>query len=91
MDLNLDTFGEMMDEFLEQKHIQVLLDIPEGTNDVIIKDNVGIGPVVHFYIILQGLCATFREFRHILDPALEENFIDETLQDVKKEILSKEE
>ena len=53
--MDIDKFGEIIDEFLKVNHVQMLIDMPEGTEDVTIKDNVGMGPTVHFYILLQAL------------------------------------
>lgn len=54
-EMNLDTFGEIMDKFIEQNHIQMLIDIPEGTNEPTVKDNTGCGPVMQFYILLGAI------------------------------------
>ena len=91
MKLNIDTFGDIMDEFLNKSHVQMLIDMPEGPQEVTIKDNCGLGPVVHFYIMMQGLSTTFHEFQDILEEEKLEDFIDSMLQMVKKEVLGEEE
>lgn len=91
-DFNIDAFSEAMNNFIKENHIQVLLDMPEGTQRVKLESNVGeLGPAVYFYILIQGLITTFREFRDILDPNLEGEWIDELLAEVKKEVIRKEE
>ena len=89
--MDIDKFGEIMDEFLKVNHVQMLIDMPEGTEDVTIKDNVEMGPAVHFYILLQALTTVYKSFRELLDEDLEENFIDDTLALVKRDILRTEE
>ena len=76
-ELNIDTFGEIMDDFIEKNHIQMLIDIPEGTNEPQIKDNAQLGGVVQFYILLDKL----------LDHSRHEDFIDGILQVVKNELM----
>lgn len=53
--LDLDSFGEMIDEFLKDNVIQMLLTIPAGTMDVQVRDNTGMGAVVQFYILLNAI------------------------------------
>lgn len=60
-ELDLDKFGEIMDNFLKKNEIQMLLTIPEGSNEFHVKDNVGLGSVVHFYILLGGIGTVLEE------------------------------
>ena len=60
-ELNLDTFGEIVDEFLKENEIQMLITIPEGSITPETRDNVGLGPVVHFYILLKALTTVVKE------------------------------
>ena len=53
--LDLDSFGEVIDEFLKDNVIQMLLTIPAGTMGVQVRDNTGMGAVVQFYILLQSI------------------------------------
>ena len=85
--LDLDTFGDIMNEFIEENHIWMIVDMPEGTQEVKIKDNAGAGPAVQFYILLQALATTYRGFRDILDEKMEESFINQTLEMVKEALL----
>ena len=88
--MDIETFGNIIDEFLEKSHVQMLLDMPEGTQHVTIKDNTQMGPVVQFYILLKALPAVYRGFSELIDGTKEEAFIDTTLELVKKEILKEE-
>lgn len=60
-ELDLDTFGEIVDEFLKENEIQMLITIPEGSITPETRDNVGLGPVVHFYILLKALTTVVKE------------------------------
>ena len=51
-ELNIDTFGDMMDKLLNERHVQMLLDSPENSNELSIEDNIGLGPAVHFFYCL---------------------------------------
>lgn len=53
--LTLDSFGEIMDQFLKDNEICMLLTLPEGTLDVQVQDNVHFGSVVRFYILLNAI------------------------------------
>lgn len=60
-ELDLDTFGEIMDEFLKENEIQMLITLPEGSETPEIESNTGLGPVVHFYILLKALTTVVKE------------------------------
>lgn len=53
--LDLDTFGDLMDEFIKQNEINMLLTIPEGSTEVKVQDNVNAGGVMQFYIALNTI------------------------------------
>lgn len=91
-ELNIDTFGEIIDKFLMENHVQMLIDMPEGTLDVEVKDNVQLGPTVQFYILLQALPEVFKQFRETLggNAFNDEKFVDSLFEMLKKEILKSE-
>ena len=53
--LTIDSFGEIMDQFLKDNDICMLLTLPEGTLDVQVQDNVHLGSIVQFYILLNAI------------------------------------
>lgn len=61
--LDLDTFGDLIDRFIEENQILLNVAIPAGSNDAILKDNTGAGPVMQFYILLSGLVSAGNELR----------------------------
>ena len=91
-EMNLDNFGEIMDDFLKENHIQMLIDMPEGTIDPVVKDNAGIGAVVKFYIILNSLIPVCEEMKKdigIPDGYTKEweKMLDDILDLVKRDLL----
>ena len=36
--MDLEKFGEIIDNFLKENHVQMLIDMPEGTIEPIVKD-----------------------------------------------------
>lgn len=57
MELNIETFGRTMDDFLKQNEVNLLVTLPAGTLEATLKDNTGCGPVIRFYILLWALKA----------------------------------
>lgn len=47
--MDLDSFGEIIDRILEENEFQMLLTMPEGTQEVQIKDNMELGSAVQFF------------------------------------------
>ena len=90
--LNIDTFGEIIDEFLDANDVQMLITIPKGTNRPAVKDNVGIGPVGAFYFILKCIAPIANDMFSLFDDKGGEAFEKEKLADalcdlVKNEIM----
>lgn len=90
-ELTIDKFEEIIDGFLKDNHVQILIDIPEGTIDAKVKDNVEMGSVIQFYIMLHGLKASFgnmlEEMKDMLAPEKKEDMIDGILEMVKGELM----
>ena len=86
--MNIETFGEIIDKFLEENHIQMLIDIPENTLECTIKDNTELGVVVQFYILLNAIKPIFKKLHHdIIDHDESEPMIDALLALVKKDLM----
>ena len=54
-ELDLNTFGEIIDQFLKDNDVNMLLTLPAGTLDVQVQDNLGLGYVIQFYILLNSI------------------------------------
>lgn len=88
--MNLDKFGEIIDNFLKDNDISMLIEVPEGTLDPVIKDNTGMGPVIKFYILLIALKAIGKQLRSDMGITLQEEWegaIDGILKLVKKDLM----
>lgn len=93
--LDLDTFSEVVDKFLEENEVEMLLAMPKGIQTVQVKDNVNLGPTVQFYILLNSIEAICKELRTLIgiDTASPEweHTVNVMLGMVKREILTEDE
>lgn len=62
-ELNLDTFGEMMDEFIKSAEIHMLISIPEESIEAKVNDNCGNSSVLQFYIALNAIESITKKMR----------------------------
>ena len=87
--LDIDTFGEIVDEALKRNRVQLLATMPEGSLDVEIQDNTGGGPVMQFYIAWRILKAAMDATFEILplDPDKKGEILDEMLKIVKDNVM----
>lgn len=53
--MDSDFYGEAVDRILEKHKFEMLLTMPESTQEVQIKDNMGLGSTVQFYVMLKGI------------------------------------
>lgn len=91
---NLDSFGKIIDDFLEQNVIHMMLTLPEGTLDVQVQDNTGLGSVVQFYILLNSIktiCKSMQTDMGIDGKSPElEKIVDTLLDMIRNEMLEGE-
>lgn len=91
--LTLDSFGEIMDQFLRDNEICMLLTLPEGTLDVQVQDNVQLGGTVQFYIMLNAIipiCDAMLKDMGIYRKSAEwEKVVDTLLGMIKDEIMER--
>lgn len=88
--MDLDKFGEIIDNFLKDNNISMLIEVPEGTLDPVIKDNADMGPVIEFYILLIALKAIGKQLRSDMGITSQEEWegaIDGILKLVKKDLM----
>ena len=90
-ELNLDKFGEIMDDFLKKNEIRMMVTLPEGSIEPVVEDNVGLGSTVHFYILLNSFRAVCEQMQKDIgiDKASAEwaNVVHELLKMVEGELL----
>ena len=90
--MDLDSFSEMIDRILEKHKFVMLLTMPEGTQEVQIKDNMGLGSTVQFFAMLKGIETIIKTMQTEvgLDTAAPgwEQTVDAMLAMVKADILN---
>lgn len=93
--MDLDSFWDMIDCILEEHKFVMLLTMPEGTQDVQIKDNMGLGSTVQFFAMLKGIETIIKTMQEEvgLDTAAPgwEQIVDAMLAMVKADILNLDE
>lgn len=89
--MNIEKFGEIMDEFLKENEIQMLFTMPKGTLDVEVRDNANLGSVVQFYIVLNSItkiCSNMKDAMGIDEGSADwTNTVDALLAMVRAEII----
>lgn len=92
--MNLDTFGEVMDKFIKENEIQMLITLPEGSVDAEVQDNVNAGGVMQFYIMLNAFQSIVKRMKEDmkradleLDESKWEDVVDSLLSLLKKELM----
>ena len=87
--LDLDSFGEIMDKFILDNDISLLINMPAGTIEPEIQDNTGMGPVMQFYILLNALDAVVKNVTDLMgiEKDAREDLVDGILDLVKKDIM----
>ena len=90
-ELDLDKFGEIMDDFLKKNEIRMLVTLPEGSIEPVVEDNVGLGSTVHFYILLNSIATVCQQMQK--DMGIDKssagwaNVVHELLKMVEAELL----
>ncbi len=85
--LDIEKFGEIIDGFLEENHVQMLLDMPEGTRDVTITDNTGMGPTVRLYILTNAMVRSITALEKMSGCSLDRKFVRAILGMIEGEIM----
>ena len=88
-ELNLDSFLQTIDEMLEKSDVQMLLRMPEGTEDVVLEDNIGGGPVMQFFILMKGMSTAFMAFSEMIDKRKTGECLDSICELLKEDILER--
>ncbi len=88
--LDLDKFGEIIDDFLKKEEVCMLVKLPEGTLDAEVEDNIGAGSVMQFYFLLQAFESIGKQMRKdmgIVDREDWKNVVDSLTGILKKDLL----
>lgn len=88
-ELNLDTFGAMMDNLMKESEINMLITLPKGSLEPEVKTNFQTeSGVVWFYLLLNAIRPVFERMREECGGFEdEEKMIDVLLKMVKDNIL----
>lgn len=65
--MDLEKFEKIIDNFLKENHVQMLIEMPEGTLEPVVTDNIGAGSVMKFYFLLNALSAVGKEMKKDMD------------------------
>ena len=60
--LNIETLGKIIDQFLTENEVNMLITLPKGSLDAQIQENIKLGSVVRFYIFLNCIKPIVEEF-----------------------------
>lgn len=90
--LTHEKFGDTMNKFLEDNEIMMAITSPVGTQKVEIEDNVGAGPTIQVFFLLQALDTAVVELLEMCEKMPggydSEKFVDSVMEMVKKDILA---
>ncbi len=90
-ELNIEAFGKIIDQFLTENEVNMLITLPKGSLDVQIQENIKLGSVVRFYIFLNCIKPIVEEFAKEAEidkaSAEWERIVDTYLAMIKKEII----
>ena len=90
--LTIEKFGKIVDDFLNDNHIQMIIEMKEGTRKAIIEDNTGMGSVIQFYILMHGMaqCMDIMMDDMEIEKEGKPKMVDGILEILKNELLSEE-
>ena len=90
--LTIKKFGKIVDDFLNDNHIQMIIEMKEGTRKAIIEDNTGMGSVIQFYILMHGMAQCMNRMMDEMEIKKEGKLemVDGILAILKNELLSEE-
>lgn len=60
--LNIEALGKIIDQFLTENEVNMLITLPKGSLDAQIQENIKFGSVVRFYIFLNCIKPIVNEF-----------------------------
>lgn len=91
--MDLDKFGELMDDFLKKEEVCMLVKLPEGTLEAEIEDNIGAGSVMQFYFLLQAFEEIGKQMRKgmkLMDSEDWKKVVDSLTEILRKKLLEVE-
>lgn len=91
--MDIDKFGEIIDNFLKESAVGMFLNFKEGTLVPEIEDNHGLGPVMNLYMLMHAIKVVIKELVEIEGPLQIDkdrlpDMLDNLMEIIKSEILS---
>ena len=87
----IERWGKVINDMLELMNVQVMIEMPEGTLEAKVTDNLDMGGVVQFYVILNAIKPAYEKMRSEVTLELNdegwEKVVDGLLTMVKKEMM----
>lgn len=91
--MDLDKFGEFMNDFLKKEEVCMLVKLPEGTLEAEVEDNIGVGSVMQFYFLMQAFESIGKQMRSDMEIKEKndwESVVDGLLKILRKDLLEVE-
>lgn len=89
--LNIEALGKIIDQFLTENEVNMLITLPKGSLEAQIQENIKLGSVIRFYISLNCIKPIVDEFAKEAEidktSAEWEGIVDTYLAMIKKEII----
>ena len=86
--MDLDKFTDAMSELITKNHIQLIIDSPEGTQEVTVEDNMHLGGVTQFFFLLKAMTPIWKDIYDVLlDHDDNEVIIDGLLKMLKHDLM----
>lgn len=90
--MDIDSFGEIMDKFLEDNDIVMLIEMPKGTLKAEIKNNCEMLGIVDLYILLNALSSVFECVFEMIEndnASDQRNIVHEMIEMVENELVKR--
>ena len=82
--LNLDTFGEIMDKFIHENKVGLMV-LKEADSDDWEVTGVGMGAVTDFYIFLNAMIPIYRQMLEDMQGEMDKELLANSLADLMRE------
>lgn len=92
MNMNIDSFSEIMDKFLQDNDIAMLIEMPKGTLKAEVKNSCEMPSIVDLYILLNALPSVFEcvfEMIEIDNTSDQRNIVHEMMEMVENELVKR--
>ena len=85
--LDIETFGEIMDDFLTSYSYTLVLSSPKGSQNVNYQDNAGLGPVTVLFFLLKAIRVVVKQTSDMVGGFENEKLAEMIAEMVRDDIL----